>query len=604
MSTVASPASRMIRFMARYPWRVAAGALMAISGTLLGFVFPAVTQRFIDDIIPNRRLGAILPVAAFALGAFALKQFFYTLRTLANNAFELKMTYDLRSELHRKIQHLPLKWFDRQSTGDILTRMADDVPATQRVVLDGIDQGLPAVLQVLLTAGVMFFIHVKLALVVLIPVPFIIAGGWIYARWVSPRATRAREAASGLSSLLHDNVAGIRQIKSYTLEQEKQGHFDKSSSAYRAQQTKLQRAWSIYGPGMGFLGDLGVVLLMGFGSYWCIQDLLALDALKTSGATEAAQQAFLAEALTIGRLSQFLLLMGMFYEPIGRLHGVNQTFVNGFASARRIFEILELEGAEELEKGELIENVKGEIRFEHVSFRYSESRPTIENVNLTVLPQQTVAIVGATGAGKSTLFQLLTRFYDAESGEIFLDGRPIRELRKSSLRDCIGYVTQESYLFNQTIRENLKLGKPHATDEEMWKALRLACAADFVEQMDGKLDATVGERGSRLSGGEKQRISIARAFLKDAPILLLDEATSAVDTKSERLIQQAIDELRKDRTCLVIAHRLSTILHADQIYAMRAGQVVDHDTHLELLRKCPYYAELVALSFQEEKLAE
>ncbi|HSI64284.1 MAG TPA: ABC transporter ATP-binding protein, partial [Candidatus Saccharimonadia bacterium] len=288
----------------------------------------------------------------------------------------------------------------------------------------------------------------------------------------------------------------------------------------------------------------------------------------------------------------------------GRLHGVNQTFVNGLASAKRIFDILALEGAEKLDVGDHLKDVKGEIRFEDVSFRYDEHRPTVEHINLLVRPQQTVAIVGATGAGKSTLFQLLTRFYDTESGEILLDGKPIRTLSKISLRDSMGYVTQESYLFNQSIRENLKLGKPDATEEELWRALRLACAADFVEKLDGGLDAMVGERGSRLSGGEKQRISIARAFLKDAPILLLDEATSAVDTKSERLIQQAIDELRKDRTCLVIAHRLSTILHADQIYAMRAGQVVDHGTHEELIRKCPYYAELVALSFQEEKLAE
>jgi ABC-type multidrug transport system fused ATPase/permease subunit len=604
MSAVTSTASQMIRFMRRYPWRVVAGASMAIAGTLLGFVFPAVTQKFIDEIIPQRRLDLIMGAAGIALGAFALRQVFYSLRTLANNAFELRMTYDLRSELHRKIQHLPLKWFDRQSSGDILTRMADDVPATQRVILEGIDQGLPSILQVILTGGVMFTIHPKLALVVLIPVPFIIAGGWIYAKWVSPRATKAREAASGLSTLLHDNIAGIRQIKSYTLEQEKQEDFDESSGAYRDQQTKLQRAWSIYGPGMGFLGDLGVVLLMGFGAYWCIQDMVALDALRTGGASPETIANFEATTLTIGKLSQFLLLMGMFYEPIGRLHGVNQTFVNGLASARRIFDILTLGGDEKLHEGEELKGVKGEIRFEDVSFRYDEHRPTVERIDLLVQPQQTVAIVGATGAGKSTLFQLLTRFYDPDSGDILLDGKSIRSLSKVSLRDSIGYVTQESYLFNQTIRENLKLGKPDATDEELWHALRLACAADFVAKLDGRLDATVGERGSRLSGGEKQRISIARAFLKDAPILLLDEATSAVDTKSERLIQQAIDGLRRDRTCLVIAHRLSTILHADQIYAMRAGHVVDHGTHEELMKKCPYYAELVALSFQEEKLAE
>jgi len=572
-------ASLIIRFMARYPWRVAAGLAMAVVGTLLGYVFPGITQWFLDDIIPNKKVSQILPISLAALGAMALRQFFYSLRTLANNAFELRMTYDLRSQLHDKIQRLPLKWFDRQSTGDILTRMADDVPATQKVVIDGIDQGVPAVLQVILTAAVMFWLHPKLATVILLPVPLIAAGGLIYARWVSPRAATARIAASGLSSLLHDNIAGIRQIKSYTLEEEKQQDFNRSSDKYRQQQTRLQRAWAVYGPGMGFLGDTGLILLMGFGAWWCIQG-----------------------ELSIGQLAQFLLFMGMFYEPIGRLHGINQTVQMGLASANRIFEILELDGAEELHKGDTLTTVKGEIEFRDVSFSYSENRPTLTDVDITIKPQQTVAFVGATGAGKSTLFQLLTRFYDPDSGDILLDGRLIRELSKTSLRDSMAYVTQESYLFDQTIRENLLLGKPDATDDELWKALEQACGRDFVERMDGQLDATVGERGSRLSGGEKQRISIARAFLKNSPILLLDEATSAVDNRSERLIQQALDQLRQNRTSLVIAHRLSTVMNADQIYVMRQGQVIAHGTHSELLKTCEFYGELAKLSIQSEKL--
>lgn len=580
-SSSVSPLRFVVHFMARYPWRVAAGLVMAVAGTLLGYVFPGLTQWFLDDIIPNRKTGAIMQASLLGLGAFALRQLFYALRTLANNSFELRMTHDLRSELHRKIQHLPLKWFDRQSTGDILTRMADDVPATQRVILDGIDQGAPAVLQIVLTAGFMFWLHPKLALVTLAPVPFIVMGGWVYARWVSPRASAAREAASGLNSLLHDNVAGIRQIKSYTLEEEKQQDFDASSGLFQAHQTRLQKAWAVYGPGMGLFGDTGLILLMGFGSFWCIR-----------------------AELTIGELARFLLLIGMLYEPMGRLHGINQTVQNGLASARRIFEILQMGGAEDLEDGEPLPTaVQGDIRFKHIHFRYDASRPTLTDVNLWVKPHQTVAIVGATGAGKSTIFQLLTRFYEPEAGEILLDGRPIVDFSKSSLRDHIGYVTQESYLFNHTIRENLLLGRPNASDEELWRALELACARDFVELLDGGLDATVGERGSRLSGGEKQRISIARAFLKNAPILLLDEATSAVDSKSERLIQRAIDQLRRQRTCIVIAHRLSTILHADCIYVMKHGAVLAHGTHEALMRGNDYYAELVKLSFQEEKMA-
>jgi ATP-binding cassette subfamily B protein/subfamily B ATP-binding cassette protein MsbA len=427
----------------------------------------------------------------------------------------------------------------------------------------------------------MFSLHVKLTLITLIPVPLIAAGAWVYGRWVFPRELTKRDAAGGLASVLSDNVAGIRQIKSYTLEDDKQRDFDASSERYKNMETRLQRAWAVYGPAMGFVGDIGVILLMGFGAWWTIQG-----------------------EMTVGTLGQFLLLIGMIYEPIGRLNALGTTFVTSAAAARRVFDILQLDGGEDLHAGENLGAVRGDIRFEHVSFRYDETRPTLSDVNFTVQPNQTVAIVGATGAGKSTLFQLLTRFYDSDEGEILLDGRPIRLLNKISLRDAIGYVTQESYLFNQTIRENLQLGKKDATDERMWQALDAACAKEFVERMEGGLDATVGERGTRLSGGEKQRISIARAFLKDAPILLLDEATSAVDSKSEKLIQQAIDRLRIDRTCLVIAHRLSTIKHADVIYVMKQGHMLAHGTHEELMRTCEYYAELARLSFSEEKLAE
>ncbi|MFZ4763918.1 MAG: ABC transporter ATP-binding protein [Roseimicrobium sp.] len=580
MPTV-SPLRHLFGFASRYPGRVALGLTMALFGTLLGFVLPNTTRWLIDEIIPQRDTARLWSVSVLTLAAMFVRQLLYTFRTLANNAFQLRMTYDLRSRLHDKIQHLPLKWFDRQSTGDIIVRMSDDVPATQRIILEGVDQFLPALLQIGITAAIMFSLHVKLTLVTLLPVPLIAAGAWVFGRWIFPRELQAREAAGGLASVLSDNVAGIRQIKSYTLEEDKQRAFNASSERYKAMQTKLQQAWSVYAPGMGFVGDTGVILLMGFGSWWCITG-----------------------ELSIGQMGQFLLLIGMLYEPIGRLNALGTTFVSSAAAARRVFDILQLDGAEDLKRGIKLHDVRGEIRFENVSFRYDENRPTLSSIDLEVKPGQTVAIVGATGAGKSTLFQILTRFYDADEGDVLLDGKSVRELNKASLRDAIGYVTQENYLFNQTVRENLKLGKPDATDADLWQALEAACAKEFVERLDGQLDAPVGERGSRLSGGEKQRIAIARAFLKDAPILLLDEATSAVDTKSERLIQQAIDRLRINRTCLVIAHRLSTIKHANCIYVMKQGNVLAHGTHEELLKRSAYYAELAKLSFTEERLAE
>jgi len=314
---------------------------------------------------------------------------------------------------------------------------------------------------------------------------------------------------------------------------------------------------------------MGLVILIAIGSAWCIEG-----------------------TLTIGELMKFILLTGFLYEPITRLHGVNQNLVTGMASARRVFEVLDETGEEDLEAGEPLGTVHGEIRFEEVGFGYGPGRTILRGVSLEVLPQQTVAIVGATGSGKSTVFQLLNRFYDPQRGRILLDGRSISDYSKISLRDAISYVTQDAFLFATTVRGNLLLGKHDATDEEIWSALRLACADEFVQRLEGQLDHEAGERGMRLSGGERQRLAMARAFLKDAPILLLDEATSAVDNKSEHLIQEALEKLRQNRTCLVIAHRLSTIVEADRIYVMKDGEVLAYGTHEELIATSPYYAEL------------
>lgn len=566
--------ARRLLVFARAHWRMAAVQLvLAVIGTSLIIVFPGVVQWFVDDIIPNKDIPGIWRAAGLAVGAFFLREFLFYVRTRLNSVFEQRMIFDLRGQLHRKIARLPLRWFDRQSTGDILTRMADDVPATQRVILEGIEQGLTSVLQIIISAVVMFYTNSTFALIVMIPTPFIAAGGWLFAKWVAPRAKLAREASSHMNSLLHDTITGIRQIKSYTAEDTKQEDFNNASHGLRTAQQKLMTAWAVYSPLMGFFGSFGLVLLLGIGAYGAIRG-----------------------DITTGELFKFIFLLGFFFEPIARLHGVNQTIITGLASAERVFKILDEEGEEDLEQGRPLPRAEGAIVFSNVTFGYQEDKPVVHGLNLTVQPRQTAAIVGATGSGKSTLFQLLTRFYDPQSGLISLDGVPVTEYNRVSLRDAIAYVTQDAFLFAGTIRENLRLGKHDATEPEMWQALHLACAEDFVRRNPLGLDAPVGERGVMLSGGERQRIAMARAFLKDAPILLLDEATSAVDTKSEQLIQQALDTLRQDRTCLVIAHRLSTVVSADVIYVMRQGEVLAYGRHEELLLSCPYYRELASLA--------
>lgn len=564
---------RLMRF-ARGHWRMAVGQLgLAVAGTLLILVFPGIVRWFMDEIIPEKRADLIIQAGLLALGAFTMREALYYVRTRLNCAFEQAMITDLRGQLHRKIAHLPLRWFDHQTTGDVMTRLADDVPATQRVILESIEQGATAVLQIILTAAVMLVVDARLALIVLAPTPLIAAGGWIYSRWVSPRNTAAREAVSRLNDTLHDTITGIRQIKSFTAEEARQGQFTVASEDLKKRQTHLMAAWAFYAPSMTLLGNAGLILLLMAGSAWCIGG-----------------------AMTTGEMMQFLLLVGFLYEPISRLHGVNQTLMSGLAAAKRVFAILNDADVEDLHSGRVLREVRGEVEFREVSFGYREDREILHSISLHAFPRQTVAFVGATGSGKSTLFQLLTRFYDPQSGVILLDGVPLNEATKESLRKAVGYVTQEAFLFAGTIRENLGIGRENATDAEMWRALHLACARDFVQAMKGGLDAEVGERGVLLSGGERQRIAMARAFLKDAPILLLDEATSAVDANSEHLIQEALKALRRDRTCFIIAHRLATITEADVIHVMQHGRIIASGTHAELQEGNSYYRELVAHS--------
>ncbi|MCA1964375.1 MAG: ABC transporter ATP-binding protein, partial [Prosthecobacter sp.] len=370
---IRATAMRLLYF-ARAHWRMALVLLaLAAAGTSLVIVFPGVVQWFVDDLIPRRDLDGVWRAGSLAAGAFFLRELLFWARTRLNSAFEQRMTADLRGQLHEKITHLPLGWFDRQSTGDILARMVDDVPATQRVILETIEQGLTSVLQILISAFVMFQTNSHFALIVMAPTPFIAAGGWLFARWVAPRSREAREAASRLSSLLHDTLTGIRQVKSHTAEQARQQAFHHASDQLRRSQRRLMDAWAVYSPLMGFLGSLGLVLLLCIGARGTIQG-----------------------QMTTGELFKFIFLLGFFYEPIARLHGVNQTIVTGLASAERVFAILDKEGAEDLQAGQPVGQVQGRIEFRGVTFGYSPEKPVLHGISLTVQPRQTVADAGAT----------------------------------------------------------------------------------------------------------------------------------------------------------------------------------------------------------------
>lgn len=536
-------------------------------------VFPHITREVLDVVVPGKQWERLTPLALWALAAYFAQHLFNSLRIQLNNTFEQMVIYDLRSDIYQRLQTLPLRWFDNRPSGDIMTTVAEDIPSVERVLIDGIEQGLVSVLQIVVVGIFMFQADATLTLYALIPLPFLTAGALAYTRTSRDRHRKVRKASSAMNSLLQDNVSGIRQIKAYAMEKEEHARFNNASNALRAATLHVMRIWAIYRPGMHFLTSIGMVIVLWVGARQLME-----------GKIQA------------GDLTAFLLLLKFFYDPIESLHQLNQILQSGRAAGERVFDILDAEPEADTQQGHELPAIAGHVRYDNVGFSYAGKTPTIHGVNLEAKAGQTIALVGPTGAGKSTLINLLTRFYEYDEGVITIDGAPVHELNKAWLRSHIGYVTQEAFLFNGTVRDNLVIGRRDATEEQMWAALASANADGFVRRLSKQLDTQVGERGVKLSVGEKQRVSIARALLRNPPILLLDEATASVDTETERQIQEALERLMAHRTSFVIAHRLSTVRNANRIFVLDHGRVVEQGTHDQLITSEGMYARLCRTS--------
>ncbi|WP_275576509.1 ABC transporter ATP-binding protein [Mangrovibacillus cuniculi] len=566
-----SSVKRYMTFVRPYRWAIALTLVIGIVKFVIPLLLPLLIAYVIDDIVLSEILTADekLSKVAWVMGSavviyLVVRPPVEYYRQYFAQWTASKILYDIRERAYGHLQQLSFRFYANNKVGEVISRVIHDVEQTKNFVVTGLMNVWLDIATIIIAIGIMFTLDVPLTFVAIILFP--LYGGsvkYFFGRLRSLTRVRS-QALADVQSHLHERVSGMAVVKSFAIEEHDQRQFDERNDTFLHKALDHTRWNAKAFAVVNTITDIAPLLVLAVAAYQAIQG-----------------------SISVGEVAAFLAYIERLYSPLRRLVNSSTTLTQSIASMDRMFQLFdEPYDIENSPNAKALPRTKGEIIFDHVSFRYNdEDDDTLKDVHLHVKSGETIALVGMSGGGKSTIVSLLPRFYDVTDGKILLDGVDIKEYDLTDLRNQYGIVLQDTILFSDTIKENIKIGKPGASDEEVVAAAKAANAHTFIEGLTNSYDTQVGERGVKLSGGQKQRIAIARVFLKNPPILLLDEATSALDVESEKLIQDALEELAKDRTTFIVAHRLSTIAHADRIVVLEHGKVVEMGTHDELIRK-------------------